>query len=158
MNPGENEQLDKALVQSSKEAAKSPTAPDPVTESGIERAKLDRFEAETAGIKADNRGRTKYAQLTFRLIVWWLCGTFLIVFLQGFLHGEGSEYLLLDGSVFKIRFELTQPVLLMFLGTSTGTVVGLFATVMLYLFKTKASGPEAEGEETEEDEDETEDE
>lgn len=76
------------------------------------------------GIIQDRRERKRYADRIFYLIMVWLIAIFVFLILQGFAQDAGYA-------------PLSDAVLITLLGTTTATVLGLFALVTKYLFSEK---------------------
>ena len=73
---------------------------------------------------AQNRSERKtYAGRIFRLLIMWLCGVALILFLHGF-----SQF---------TSFNVSDVVLMTLIGSTTASVVGIFIIVAKYLFPQK---------------------
>lgn len=91
-----------------------------------ERRALDNAKrrAEIENLDQDRDERKKYASRVFLLVVVWLVAIGMILVLQGF--GIG-------------KFDLSDNVLLMLIGTTTGSVVGIFLIVANYLFPRRSS-------------------
>lgn len=91
-----------------------------------ERRALDNAKrrAEIENLDQDRDERKKYASRVFWLVVIWLAAIGMILMLQGF--GIG-------------KFDLSDSVLLMLIGTTTGSVVGIFLIVANYLFPRRSS-------------------
>lgn len=77
------------------------------------------------GLSQDIDERKKYAHRTFCLISGWLSAVFLLLLLQGF---EGTP---------RSWFSLDKTLLITVVGTTTGSVLGIFIVVMHYLFPAK---------------------
>lgn len=86
-----------------------------------ERASLDNelLKSELKDKVQDRTERLKYATASFRLVRGWLIVVGLVVFAQGF-HSRG--------------FDLSGPVMIALLGSTTASVLGIFYIVANYLF------------------------
>jgi hypothetical protein len=80
---------------------------------------LEKSRTELAGTQQDIAERKKYAGRTYWLVVVWLAMIGLIVLCQGFTL---------------LGFGLTSGVLITLIGSTTGSVVGIFLIVTRYLF------------------------
>ena len=89
--------------------------------------------AEINSYNQDTDERKRYAHRIFCLICTWLCGVFLILLLQGFRSTQFYGW-----------FQLSQPVLLALIGSTTLNVLGVFIIVTHYLFP-NATGTHASG-------------
>jgi uncharacterized hydantoinase/oxoprolinase family protein len=99
---------------------------DPDSQTTEEEEDLARQQKKAAleGLKQDIEERKKYAGRAFWLVVVWLLLIGVIIFFQGFkLYG----------------FELSSGVLTTLIGSTTGSVVGIFLIVTRYLFPTAKS-------------------
>jgi len=83
-------------------------------------------EAELTSFRQDVEERKKYAHRTFCLIAAWLVGVFILLLLQGF------------SGINQKSFVLDKTVLLAVLGSTTINVLGIFITVMHYLFPSQS--------------------
>lgn len=90
-----------------------------------EKRDLERKKAEVQleGELQDINERRKYAHRIFCLIVAWLLVVALILFLQGFKF-----------AVYRHSFQLSNSVLLTLIGSTTASVLAIFAIVTKYLF------------------------
>lgn len=79
----------------------------------------ERLQAEIDDLVQDREQRKTYADRLFRLVAVWLVVNGLIVFLHGFGH---------------VPFTLSGAVLTTLIGSTTASVLGLFAIVANYLF------------------------
>jgi len=94
---------------------------DPDLKTAAEEQDLERQHqlAQLEGIRQDIEERKKYAGRSFWLVVIWLLLIGVFVFFQGFKVGG---------------FELTSGVLITLIGSTTGSIVGIFLIVTRYLF------------------------
>lgn len=77
------------------------------------------------GFGQDIDERKKYAHRSFCMISSWLSGVFILILLQGF---EGTP---------RSWFHLDTSLLITIVGTTTGSILGIFIVVMHYLFPAK---------------------
>ena len=88
------------------------------------RLENERLRVELGSLKQDLYERKKYASLLFWLVAVWLSAIGMVLMLQGFRPWE---------------FNLADTVLLMLIGTTTGSVIGVFLIVANYLFRKPAA-------------------
>ncbi len=88
-------------------------------DSSLEKA---RTTAELESLDQDRKERKKYAERSFWLVLVWLVAIGAFVFLQGV------------GKVGSWGFNLSNSVMLMLIGTTTVSVIGVFIIVANYLF------------------------
>lgn len=102
---------------------RAPTATDQQTAAYYDDEKKslenERLRAQIADLNQDRDLREKYGERLFRLVVWWLIVIGLIVVLHG---------------ISAVPFELSATVLATLIGSTTASVLGLFAIVANYLF------------------------
>lgn len=100
-----------------------PGPPDLGTSTSYDQGKDDldqaRQQAEIEDLIQDRDQRKVYGTRLFRLMVSWLCGVFIVIVLSGF-------------NLFS--FKLSTTVLTTLIGSTTASVLGLFAIVANYLF------------------------
>ena len=82
-----------------------------------------RYELETQQLERNIEDRRTYAKQIKRLVITWLFILIAIILLQGF------------SPFFGIEFNLPENVLIAFVVSTTGTVLGLFVIVLKYLFQ-----------------------
>ena len=99
-----------------------PSVPDSKTLEEEKSYEEEEFKLKLRDLANDIEARKRYANRIFWLIVCWLIGMFAIMILQGF------------GSKMNI-FELSEQVLMSFIGGTTVNILGIFVIVVNYLFK-----------------------
>jgi hypothetical protein len=97
-------------------------------EDDLDRAKK---RAELDGLRQDIGARKKYAKGAFILICGWLVFVFYVILAQGFKTGVPGRMNWLFGAP---AFELSEPIMIALITTTTGSVIGIFFIVMQYLF------------------------
>lgn len=110
---------DKNLDSISLEGAAPAETPDVQTSQGLKDYDEERITVITAGLRQDIEERKKYAHRAFCLVIVWLVVIGIILALQGF-HILG--------------FYLTSGVIQVLIGSTTGSIVGIFLIVTRYLF------------------------
>ena len=87
-------------------------------EANTKALELTKVQEQLDSLRQDRKQRKKYSNRLFRLIVWWLSAIGVIVVLHGCLI---------------VPFELNTTVLTTLIGSTTASVLGLFAIVANYL-------------------------
>ena len=97
----------------------------PPTKDTDSRTQLEtkRYELETKELEKNIKDRRTYAKQIHWLVITWLSILIAIILLQGF------------SPFFGIEFNLPENVLIAFVVSTTGTVLGLFVIVLKYLFQ-----------------------
>ena len=85
-------------------------------------AERDRAEIENDDLRQNISERKVYANRSFWLVVIWLLFIAAVILMQGLKHWG---------------FELSNSIMITLIGSTTGSVVGIFLIVSRYLFKTK---------------------
>lgn len=83
------------------------------------------YAAQTEGLRQDIHERKKYASRIFLLCGFWILAVFLLLVAQGLSSRTG--------------FNLSQPVLLAAIGSTTANIIAVFVIVARYLFPGKDS-------------------
>jgi len=107
------------VLQKIRQSSNVTTTADPKTIAEAAQLEHDRKRTEISGVQQDIAERKKYAARCFWLVTIWLALIGLIVFLQGFRI---------------CGFSLPNSVLITLIGSTTGSVVGIFLIVTRYLF------------------------
>jgi hypothetical protein len=113
--------------------------PDQYTKYGLNDAKVHAAFLRNKALSQDIQARRTYAGCAFWLVVCWLGLVFVILFFQGF-FGNGGQVLTLEYHGVKFSyskppvFSLPEGVLVTLIGGTSGSVFGIFAAVMNYLF------------------------
>lgn len=105
----------------------------------LRRAEWDMAREKVAGLIQDRGERKTYAGRIFYLICGWLILVGLVILLSGFSESAPVLKIGINGIVlvdfqWGSSFKLSDPVLLAIVGSTTATVLGLFAIVANYLF------------------------
>ena len=103
----------------------------------MDNAKAAAAEEYVEVLKQDREERAKYAGKLFRLICAWLASVYLILLCNGIEYEEvyfKEKSSLETEVVYKLDFNLSEPVLLALIGGTTINVLGLFVIVANYLF------------------------
>ena len=116
-----------------KRVASKPTSDEPDALTQKELSKLDREKAkidlqsrlhDLDVQKAEHRSRSSYATKVFNLVICWLVFVAIVTLISGVKYWEAY-------------YAFSDKVIITLLSTTTVTVVGLFATVLRYLFQKK---------------------
>ena len=84
-------------------------------------SQIKKLDEEIKSLRQDRKQRRLFAQRIYWVVVAWLAVLFLVIGASG-----------IKGTIF--RFEISEKVLLMLIGSTTANVLGLFGVVLYYLF------------------------
>jgi len=117
--------------------------PDRLTQAALDEqirvAAVERAHLENASFAQDMLQRRSFAVRAFWFVCAWMVGVMLVVLIAG-IFGEGVTI-----SGVKIKFGLSEKVLITLLCTTTANVTGLLVIVMRYLFSPPKSLKPAKG-------------